>query len=80
MLGNKIFYYNLFLYKIFSTAYISCPLDMKKTLGIKLPYFVMIVKNLKKYFTFEVQVCTLINFIFITDILLLLAKYYIKNE
>jgi hypothetical protein len=39
-----------------STAYISCPLDPKKTLGIKLPYFVMIVKNLKKYFSFEVQV------------------------
>uniref|UniRef100_A0A915EI65 CFA20 domain-containing protein n=1 Tax=Ditylenchus dipsaci TaxID=166011 RepID=A0A915EI65_9BILA len=39
-----------------STAYISCPFDPKKTLGIKLPYFVMVVKNLKKYFTFEVQV------------------------
>ncbi|RCN26240.1 hypothetical protein ANCCAN_28034 [Ancylostoma caninum] len=39
-----------------STSYISCPHDPKKTLGIKLPYFVMVVKNLKKYFTFEVQV------------------------
>ncbi|VDM39740.1 unnamed protein product [Toxocara canis] len=39
-----------------STAYISCPLDPKKTLGIKLPYLVMIVKNMKKYFTFEVQI------------------------
>ncbi len=39
-----------------ATAFISCPLDAKKTLGIKLPYFVMVVKNLKKYFTFEVQV------------------------
>ncbi|VDD85562.1 unnamed protein product [Enterobius vermicularis] len=39
-----------------STAYISCPLDASKTLGIKLPYFVMIVKNLKRYFSFEVQV------------------------
>merc|ERR1711899_423962 len=28
----------------------------KKTLGIKLPFLVMIIKNLKKYFTFEVQV------------------------
>ena len=28
----------------------------RKTLGIKLPYLVMIVKNMKKYFTFEVQV------------------------
>ncbi|XP_036355494.1 cilia- and flagella-associated protein 20-like [Octopus sinensis] len=26
------------------------------TLGIKLPFLVMIIKNLKKYFTFEVQV------------------------
>lgn len=40
-----------------STTYITCPADPKKTLGIKLPYLVMIVKNMKKYFTFEVQVC-----------------------
>ncbi|VDN03337.1 unnamed protein product [Thelazia callipaeda] len=39
-----------------STTYISCPLDPKQTLGIKLPFLVMIVKNMKKYFTFEVQV------------------------
>ncbi|CAI4224219.1 unnamed protein product [Auanema sp. JU1783] len=39
-----------------STCFVSCPLDPKATLGIKLPYFVMIVKNMKKYFTFEVQV------------------------
>lgn len=39
-----------------STTYITCPADPRKTLGIKLPYLVMIVKNLKKYFTFEVQV------------------------
>ncbi|KAE9417680.1 hypothetical protein Angca_004279, partial [Angiostrongylus cantonensis] len=41
---------------ISSTSYISCPHDPRKTLGIKLPYFVMIVKNMKKYFTFEVQI------------------------
>ena len=39
-----------------STTYISCPADAKKTLGIKLPFLVMIIKNLKKYFTFEVTV------------------------
>jgi len=39
-----------------STTYITCPTDPKKTLGIKLPYLVMIIKNMKKYFTFEVQV------------------------
>ena len=39
-----------------STTYITCPADPKKTLGIKLPYLVMIVKNMKKYYTFEVQV------------------------
>jgi len=39
-----------------STCFISCPADSKKTLGIKLPFLVMIIKNLKKYFTFEVQV------------------------
>ena len=40
----------------FSTTFITCPADPKKTLGIKLPFLVMIIKNLKKYFTFEVQV------------------------
>ncbi len=39
-----------------STNYIVCPADAKKTLGIKLPFLVMILKNLKKYFTFEVTV------------------------
>merc|ERR1719194_153999 len=39
-----------------STTFISCPVDPQKTLGIKLPFLVMIIKNLKKYFTFEVQV------------------------
>ncbi|XP_036341307.1 cilia- and flagella-associated protein 20 isoform X2 [Rhagoletis pomonella] len=39
-----------------STTFVTCPADPKKTLGIKLPYLVMIIKNLKKYFTFEVQV------------------------
>merc|ERR1712167_173930 len=39
-----------------STNYINAPLDPKKTLAIKLPFLVMIIKNLKKYFTIEVQV------------------------
>lgn len=39
-----------------STTFITCPADASKTLGIKLPFLVMILKNLKKYFTFEVQV------------------------
>jgi len=39
-----------------STTYITCPAEPKKTLGIKLPFLVMIIKNLKKYFTFEVTV------------------------
>ena len=38
-----------------STTYISCPADAVETLGIKMPYLVMIVKNLRKYFSFEVQ-------------------------
>lgn len=42
-----------------STTFITCPADPKKTLGIKLPFLVMIIKNLKKYFTFEVQVSLL---------------------
>jgi len=43
-----------------STTFITCPAvpEGKKSavLGIKLPFLVMIIKNLKKYFTFEVQV------------------------
>ena len=39
-----------------STTFVTCPADPKKTLGIKLPFLVMIIKNLKKYFTFEVTV------------------------
>lgn len=39
-----------------ATTYVSAPVDPKQTLGIKLPFLVMILKNLKKYFTFEVTV------------------------
>ncbi|VEL24048.1 unnamed protein product [Protopolystoma xenopodis] len=39
-----------------STTFITCPHDPKITLGIKLPFLVMIIKNLRKYFTFEVQI------------------------
>lgn len=39
-----------------STNFITCPAQQNRTLGIKLPFLVMIIKNLKKYFTFEVQV------------------------
>merc|ERR1719395_455211 len=39
-----------------STTFITCPAAPNQTLGIKLPFLVMIIKNLKKYFTFEVQV------------------------
>merc|ERR1719174_3449710 len=35
-----------------STTFITCPADPQKTLGIKLPFLVMIIKNLKKYFRF----------------------------
>ena len=39
-----------------STNFISCPSDPKQVLGIKMPYLVLLIKYLKKYFTFEVQV------------------------
>ncbi|RXH93829.1 hypothetical protein DVH24_015896, partial [Malus domestica] len=35
---------------------IPCPADPSATLSIKLPFLVMVVKNLKKYFTFEIQI------------------------
>jgi hypothetical protein len=39
-----------------ATNYIMCPPIANQTLGIKLPYLNLIVKNLNKYFSFEVQV------------------------
>lgn len=38
-----------------STTYITCP-KINKSLGIKLQYFVMIVKNMDRFFTFEVEI------------------------
>merc|ERR1719215_769425 len=45
-----------------STNYITCPADPKKTLGIKLPFLVMIIKNLKKYFTWKFRCSTIKTF------------------
>jgi hypothetical protein len=39
-----------------STNFVSCPSDPNQTLGIKMPFLVLLIKYLKKYFTFEVQV------------------------
>jgi hypothetical protein len=38
-----------------STTFVSCPADANATLGIKMPFLVMIIKNMRKYFSFEVQ-------------------------
>ncbi|XP_061720664.1 uncharacterized protein LOC133527601 [Cydia pomonella] len=38
-----------------STAYITCPTN-NRILGITMPFMIMVVKNLKKYFTFEVTI------------------------
>lgn len=38
------------------STYITCPADLSATLGIKLPFLVLVVKNMKKYFSFEIQV------------------------
>ena len=32
-----------------STTFIQCPADPKKTLGIKLPFLVMIIKNVRMF-------------------------------
>lgn len=37
-------------------TYITCPAQLNRTLGIKLPILVLIAKNLKKFFTLEVQI------------------------
>lgn len=38
-----------------STTYITCP-KINKSLGIKLSHFVMIVKNMDRFFTFEIEI------------------------
>jgi len=38
-----------------ATTFISCPADAAESLGIKMPYLVLIVKNLRRFFSFEVQ-------------------------
>lgn len=38
-----------------ATTYITCPKN-NQVLGIKLPFLVMIVKNLKRYFSFEITI------------------------
>lgn len=39
-----------------ATTYITCPQKPRVSLAIKLPFLVMIIKNMKKYFTFEIQI------------------------
>ena len=39
-----------------STCFLSCPSNPKQRLGVKMPFLVLLIKYLKKYFTFEVQV------------------------
>ncbi|CAK9004468.1 Cilia- and flagella-associated protein 20 (Basal body up-regulated protein 22) (Bug22p) (Flagellar-associated protein 20) [Durusdinium trenchii] len=39
-----------------STCQVTCPEQDRQTLGVKLPFLVLLVKNLNKYFAFEVEV------------------------
>jgi hypothetical protein len=39
-----------------STTFIQCPADPKKTLGIKLPFLVMIIKNVRDSFLLRTQI------------------------
>lgn len=39
-----------------ATAYIVSPPTPRGALGISLPFITMLIKNLKRYFTFEIQV------------------------
>ena len=41
-----------------STTFIQCPADPKKTLGIKLPFLVMIIKNVRSSLFW---ICTLFS-------------------
>eukprot|EP00792_Barthelona_sp_PAP020_P004489 TRINITY_DN2161_c0_g2_i1.p1 TRINITY_DN2161_c0_g2~~TRINITY_DN2161_c0_g2_i1.p1 ORF type:complete len:195 (+),score=28.97 TRINITY_DN2161_c0_g2_i1:39-623(+) len=39
-----------------ATTYISCPQNPQDVLGIKLPFLIMIIKSMNKFFSFEVQI------------------------
>ncbi|OTF80562.1 DUF667 domain containing protein [Euroglyphus maynei] len=39
-----------------STTYVTCPPQPRSSLGIKLPFLVLIVKNMKRFFSFEVEI------------------------
>ena len=39
-----------------NSSYITCPRDPDQELGIKMPYLVFYVKNIDKYFSFEIQI------------------------
>ncbi|XP_043502120.1 cilia- and flagella-associated protein 20-like [Polistes fuscatus] len=39
-----------------ATTYIYCPAEKKKVLGISLPFLIIIIKNMKRYFTFEITI------------------------
>lgn len=39
-----------------ANTYISCPHRPDRTLGIKLPYLVLLLKNMNRYFSFEVEI------------------------
>lgn len=39
-----------------ATTYITTPIDPRASLAIKLPFLVLIVKNMRKFFSFEVQI------------------------
>jgi hypothetical protein len=39
-----------------NSTWVSCPKDPKDELAIKLPFLVLVLKYLKKYFTFEIQI------------------------
>ncbi|UYV68080.1 CFAP20 [Cordylochernes scorpioides] len=39
-----------------ASNFLICPADPKITLGIRMPYLAFTLKNLKKYFAFEVQI------------------------
>jgi hypothetical protein len=50
-----------------STTYIECPSEKKKTLGIKLPFLVMIIKNVSLILHWASLLCALISMIFVLD-------------
>ena len=64
-----------------ATTYITTPINCRASLAIKLPFLVLIIKNMNQFFSFEVQV-TYFNYLHIIreKVFFSLHTYFIRGN